>query len=285
MNIFSKMNQMVDLTNSEKTLVQFMKEHYIDFSSMSIDEVCNVCYISKPTVYRLCKKLSIPGFSELKLLATRDYKDYIGERTLDYDFPIKSNETQYEIIKNIQSIYKQTITSTYNLADLEQLRLTAEEMKKAKHIDIYTSAGNVFFAENFQFQMLEMGIHVNVPIEEYQQHLSAASSDKNHIAIIISFGGRGRIIEDIAAILNERKTPIILISSTEDNPLKKYTSRHHYMASYENHFNKISSFSTRLSLLYILDCIFGCYFKLDYEHNLDEKLNIYKRMKIYKKKG
>lgn len=61
-------------------------------------------------------------------------------------------------------------------------------MEKSQIIDVYTSAGNINFALNFQFQMQEIGIQVNVPIDEYQQRLTAASSNENHLAIIITFG-------------------------------------------------------------------------------------------------
>lgn len=86
-------------------------------------------------------------------------------------------------------------------------------MKKAKVIDIYTSAGNINFALNFQFQMKEIGVNVNVPIEDYQQILSAASSDENHLAIVITFGGRGILSDILPRILTKTKIPIVLISS------------------------------------------------------------------------
>ena len=57
---------------------------------------------------------------------------------------------------------------------------------------------------NFQFQMQEIGKQVNVPIDEYQQRLIAASSDENHLAIIITFGGRG-ILSDIISVISETK--------------------------------------------------------------------------------
>ena len=110
--------------------------------------------------------------------------------------------------------------------------------------------------------MQESGTFVNVPVEEYHQLLTASTKKKNHIAIIVSFEGRGIIIERIADILKENKTPIILISSTNENPLTKYANYHLYLSSNENHFNKISSFSIRFSLFYVLDSIYTCYFKL-----------------------
>ncbi|WP_347562805.1 SIS domain-containing protein [Clostridium sp. HBUAS56017] len=86
------------------------------------------------------------------------------------------------------------------------------------------------------------------------------------------------MIEKIANILKTNKIPIILISSTNENPITKYANYHLYLSSNENHFNKISSFSTRLSLLYVLDCIYTCYFKFDYDKNVSYKLNAYKQL-------
>ena len=61
--------------------------------------------------------------------------------------------------------------------------------------------------------MQEIGVSINVPIDEYQQRLQAASSDNSHLAIIVSYSGRGIISDILFRILKERKTPIILISS------------------------------------------------------------------------
>lgn len=126
--------------------------------------------------------------------------------------------------------------------------------------------------------MQEIGITINVPEEEYNQRLVAACSDETHLAIVISFGGRGLLVNKITKSLKENGTPILLISSTEDNPIKEYADYQLYLCSNENHYNKISSFSTRLSLLYILDILFACYFKTDYDNNLKKKLAYYKKI-------
>ena len=78
--------------------------------------------------------------------------------------------------------------------------------------------------------------------------------------------------------MKKNKTKIVLISSTNENPLTKYADYQLYLSSNENHYNKISSFSTRLSLLYVLDCIYTEFFKLDYERNVNYKLNTYKKL-------
>lgn len=107
---------------------------------------------------------------------------------------------------------------------------------------MYTSAGNINFALNFQFQMQEIGKQVNVPIDEYQQRLIAASSDENHLAIIITFGGRGILSDILPRILHKVKTPIVLISSY-DYTFKDFDPDYQlYISPYENHYKRFHLF-------------------------------------------
>lgn len=279
MNIFSRLDNLTDLTANEKTLVEYMKNNPERFVNMSADEISAACFISIPTIYRLCKKLELNGLAQLKVMVSTSIRDYLKEKkTIDYNYPFTQNETQYQISVKLKELYEQTLTISNNLIDLEQLRKIASALKKAKYIDIYTSAGNLYFAENFKFQMAEIGRFVNVPVEEYQQHLAAASSDNEHLAIVISFEGRGMLVNQILRILKKNKTPIVLISSTTLKSVADICDYNLYLSPYENHYNKISSFSTRLSLLYILDCVYTCYFKLDYNKNVKYKTETYLKM-------
>ena len=279
MNIFTQLRNTKNLTNNEKQIVNFILDNPNAFLNMNSEQICKKCFVSTTTLYRLCQKLNLSGLSDLKVKMSGSINSYLKEnRDFDFDFPVKQNQSHYEILTKIREDYDQTLLSTFNLFNLEQLRLSVDAMKKAKQIDVYTSAGNIYFAENFKFQMQEIGITINVPIEEYNQMLVAACSDETHLAIVISFGGRGFLVDKIAKTLKKNGTPILLISSTEDNPIKEYVDYQLYLCSNENHYNKISSFSTRLSLLYILDILFACYFKTDYDNNLKKKLLYYKKM-------
>ncbi|CUP12716.1 MULTISPECIES: MurR/RpiR family transcriptional regulator [Clostridium] len=279
MNIFTQLRNTKNLTNNEKQIVDFILDNPNAFLNMSSEQICKECFVSTTTLYRLCQKFNLSGLSDLKVKMSGSINSYLKEnKDFDFDFPVKQNQSHYEILTKIREDYDQTLLSTFNLFNLEQLRLSVNAMKKAKQIDVYTSAGNIFFAENFKFQMQEIGITINVPEEEYNQRLVASCSDENHLAIVISFGGRGLLVNKIIKTLKGNKTPILLISSTEDSPIKEYADYQLYLCSNENHYNKISSFSTRLSLLYILDILFACYFKTDYDKNLEKKLNYYKKM-------
>lgn len=276
MNLFINLKENKDLSKNERILADYILKHPEDVLKMSSKDLGKVCFVSTATVYRLCDKLGLSGFSDLKIKITSSLDDYRkSNEDFNFDFPVNQFQTHYEIIQKIKEDYEQTLNLTANLFSLDQLRLIASAMKKAQIIDVYTSAGNINFALNFQFQMQEIGIQVNVPIDEYQQRLIAASSNENHLAIIITFGGRGILSDILPRILHKVKTPIVLISS-HDYTFKDLDPDYQlYISPYENHYKKISSFSTRLSILYILDVLYTCYFKLDYQENIEKKLAYY----------
>lgn len=276
MNLFINLKENKELSKNERILVDYILKHPEDVLKMSSKDLGKECFVSTATVYRLCDKLGLSGFSDLKIKITSSLDDYRkSNEDFNFDFPVNQFQTHYEIIQKIKEDYEQTLNLTANLFSLDQLRLIASAMEKAQIIDVYTSAGNINFALNFQFQMQEIGIQVNVPVDEYQQRLIAASSNENHLAIIITFGGRGILSDILPRILHKVKTPIVLISSY-DYTFKDFDPDYQlYISSYENHYKKISSFSTRLSILYILDVLYTCYFKLDYQENIEKKLAYY----------
>ncbi|SCH69435.1 MurR/RpiR family transcriptional regulator [Romboutsia sp. 1001713B170207_170306_H8] len=195
MNIFNKLNQLTSLTENEKILAKYMQNNPENFIKMSASEISDACFISTSTIYRLCQKLDLLGLSDLKIQVSSSINEYLNEKNvIDYNYPFNGNETQYEVILKMKELYEQTLISSLNLIDINQLNLISNALKDSKHIDFYTSAGNIYFAENFKFQMQEIGRLINVPIEEYHQRLTASSSDENHVAIIVSFEGRGAIM-------------------------------------------------------------------------------------------
>ena len=276
MNLFINLKENKDLSKNERVLADYILKHPEDVLKMSSKYLGKVCFVSTATVYRLCDKLGLSGFSDLKIKITSSLDDYRkSNEDFNFDFPVNQFQTHYEIIQKIKEDYEQTLNLTANLFSLDQLRLIASAMEKSQIIDVYTSAGNINFALNFQFQMQEIGIQVNVPIDEYQQRLTAARSKENHLAIIITFGGRGILSDILPRILHKVKTPIVLISSYDYTFKDLDPDYQLYISPYENHYKKISSFSTRLSILYILDVLYTCYFKLDYQENIKKKLAYY----------
>lgn len=278
MNIFKKIETLDNLTHNEQTLVQYIRLNPEEFIELKPKDISAKTFISVPTIYRLINKLGLNGINDFKVEVRSAIKSKEENQIENMDYPILATDTHYEVMLRLKEVYNKTINDTLDLADPEILVAATQMMAKSKVIDVYASAANIFFAENFQFQMQEINSVVNVPQADYMQRLTAANSDSTHLAIVISFGGRGIAFEAICRSLKLNHTPILLITSTQDNPLVKYADQKIYMSSYENHYHKISSFSTRMTLLYILDTLYSVYFKRNYQENISKKIESYEKM-------
>lgn len=284
-NIFVELQNNLDkLSHYEKIIAEYILKNPDRVLTMNAKDLCQQCSVSQATVYRLCNKLNLNGLSDLKVRISNSIDSYIQEnQDFDFNFPIKQYQTHYGIIAKIKEDYQKTVDFTANLFDLDELRHIVQAMKKAKQIDVYTSAGNIYFAENFKFQMQEIGVNVNVPLEEYQQRLTASVGDVDHFAIMISFQGRGILSDILPRIIKERGTKLLLISAYDFDLRDLKPDYRLYISHHENHYKKISSYSTRLSILFILDILYTCYFETNYDDNVKKKINYYDLIDKYNK--
>ena len=276
MNILNKLEKL-KLGSKEEKVRQLILEDPDRFAGMGLEEVMEKTGVSRATIYRLCDKLQLTGFADLRFHINKDKEDWKKTNTaFDFNYPVTDGAAVQRIAENLAEDYAKTVMMTKNLLDVTVMRRAALEMERAKAIDVYTSAGNIHFAKNFAFQMKEIGVDVNVPEEVYLQKLCAASSSVERFGIVISFGGRNWQMQSICENLTQNGTRVLLICSEQAEKLFPYADMKLYLASYEDHSQKISSFSTRLSLLYILDMLYTCFFERDYEGNLAKKKAYYK---------
>ena len=275
MDLFTKIKAMNSFTESEQTFIDFIFNHPYDVIQLNLQQLSKTSYVSISTIYRVMEKLEINGLNQLKLQISESLKNNENLKNIDYNYPFQKTNTHYQILTQMLELYDQTLKNTINLIDLDVLLHTGQALKKANNIYIFPSIGNYFMAESFQQNMLEIGVKVDVIKEAYYQHWHVQLCDENDIVMLISYAGRTPQIMDIVHDLNKKNIPIILISSTIHTPIDQFAKYHLYFSSYEDSEEKIASFSSRISLQYLLDCIYACYFNRDYEKNLEYKIKNY----------
>lgn len=276
MTILADLSKLTDLAPNEQELVSYIKKNPKEVLSMSSKELTESSFVSVATLYWLLGKLNLTSFSDLKVSLATNVRDDL--MPVDPDYPIQETDTTHTSIQKMKSLYQQTLDDTFVLFDEKTMENSIALMNQAKVIDVYSSSANLRLAKNFKFQMQEIGCLINVPDEDYVQRLSAANSGENHLAIVISYGGRGQTTIEVMKILEENKTPILLITSSQNNPFLEKAREVLYLSSNENHYNKISSFSTRFSILMVLDILYANYFNQNSLANKEYKLANYQKM-------
>lgn len=276
MNIFTKIQNTHHFTESEQVFANYIIEHPYEVIQSDLTQLKTLSYVSSSTIYRVLEKLGLSGLNELKALMIKQLNQYqVDKQDVDYNYPFEKNSTHHQIMTKMLNLYEQTLHSTFHLIDLEVVLKVVQVLYNAQNIVIFPSIGNYFMAESFQQNMLEIGVKVEVYKERYYQYWNAQSCQKGDVAMIISYAGKTPHLNDLIQILKTKEVKIILISSTAHIPFSKDVDYHLYFSSYEDSEEKIASFSSRISLQYLLDCLYACYFNRDYERHLQYKVNYY----------
>ncbi|AKN31547.1 RpiR family transcriptional regulator [Clostridium carboxidivorans P7] len=258
-----------NLTPTESQLAQYILQNKKGIEKLSIQKLSEETFISKSGIHRFCKKIEINGFNELKVKLAQDIVEESKIDTeIDVNFPFDSNDTQKIIAQKLLKLYEASIADTYNSIDLEVLNKSVKLLQNADIIDIYTHAHNINVAENFQDKMRSIGKLVNCPKSFYEQRCTATASKKNHAAIILSYSGKAAFLPSIVKILHKKEIEIIWIGRLGKSVESNHIKHNLYISNRENLRNRISQFSSHIAMQYMLDVIFSCIFKIDYERNI-----------------
>lgn len=93
---------------------------------------------------------------------------------------------------------------------------------------------------------------------------------------MISYSGESTTVINHAKLLKEKKIPIIAITSLGDNHLKEYADIILHITTREKQYSKIGNFSSEYSIQYLLDLLYTGFFALNYDQNLDNKIQLSK---------
>lgn len=102
---------------------------------------------------------------------------------------------------------------------------------------------------------------------------NACLADPTSCAIIISYSGETDILIRSIKALKANHIPIIVISSIGNNTAKQLADCILHITTREKLYSKIATFSTDTAIIYLLDVIYSCIFALDYDQNLETKIN------------
>jgi DNA-binding MurR/RpiR family transcriptional regulator len=119
---------------------------------------------------------------------------------------------------------------------------------------------------------------VNISNVQGELVYAAALAKPQSCAIIISYSGETVILGRVINALKENHIPIIAITSVGDNTLVRNSDCILKMCTREKLYSKIANFTTDSAISYLLDVLYSCVFKLDYDKNLKYKIDIAKKI-------
>lgn len=204
-------------------------------SKLTIEELAKLCNVSRTTILRFAQKLSLKGFSELKI--------YLKWET--------SMEVQVETeaIKIMCNGYTRAIADISNRDFTGACKLIYE----ANRVFIYGS-GDIQMAVARQLKM--MFLHGGECLYDFEglsiDETFFSLVTPNDLVILISLNGESSKVVELAKKMNLHNVKILSITKLKDNTLASLSNENIYITTSEVDFDSNYRTFESTSILYVL---------------------------------
>ncbi len=268
-------------SDSRRAIGEFVLQEKTHISRYSVQQIADRTYTSKAALVRFAKALGFSGWKEfVKAYVEEQHYQESHYSDIDPNFPFASGDSAGDIMRQMASLQVESLLDTADLMDEANLTAAVKLISRSKRIGLFSMLPNTLLGELFQRRMLTIGRVVEIPSLGGDQGLLADTFGPEDCAILISYSGNSIAREPASLVsdLEQNGVPIIAITSSGDNLLRRHAAYTFSISSRERLYSKISTFATETSILYILNVLFSCYFEQNYEENLDTKLKKARRL-------
>ena len=258
------------LTSSEKQIIEFIDSNPRLVISLSLEELSEKCYVSQASIIRLCKKLGTKGFAEFKIRLASEINAFVhNNKDIHIDVPLSPDMDGKDIAETFFNLTSQSLQTAFHNLDYNALRRAALMLSRADMVHIYGRGESLILAEDFHYKLTRIGkLSTLESLNGFPEAKCLLSNPKlNQVALVISHYCNSRQIHYIVDELVSSKIPFILVTAVEKAwPYENFAAATLHIPCTESRF-KMGSFASRTGILFLLDCLYGQIFSLDYETN------------------
>lgn len=260
-------------THQEKAAARYILDHVESIQKMSAEELAKASFTSKATVVRLCKKLGVEGYQELKLKLVSEMVENIRVNQLLSKEPITERSSYSDIIATLPKLYDKAITDTKLCMDKNVMLRIANRIRHADRLDIYGSGISYILAQSAAFKFATLGMECTA-YESVNAHYLAAWKKKKSVSFVITFTGANRHMIGVARYLKETTgTYVVGIVGRHNSEIRKWCDEIVDIPSRDSllSLKVVTSFT---ATTYVLDIFFSLFLSQTYEEHVKSSLEM-----------
>jgi len=232
--------QIKDLSHSEKHVLYFIDDHLELAKKLSLTEMAEHVNVSTTTIVRMCQKLKLQGFSELKFLLKSIKVDEISTN------------------KSVLNRYQEELVNTICHIHSEDIKHISQLLIRANKVIIVSVGLSKMIGEYLSKLFMQVGTASFYVYESHMIDLVTNAAQADDLIIFISSSGQTKTLINVAEKLNYKQVRTISITNTSDSGLGHLTTYNLYSSS-----RKIEcagyDITARSTLMILVDILFESY--------------------------
>lgn len=240
MRLEELLNQYSDrLSENDLYIWDYVEKHKKQCENMTIEELARKCNVSRTTVLRFTKKLSLKGFGEFKVHLKMENDDKKQDTSKAVKVCLAYEEMMQDMVQ-------------------QDFREISKLVYQAKRIFVYgTGMVQKIVAKEFKrlFYFTDKRFYDFSGVTEYETVVKYIDSDD--LVLIISVSGEADSTIDFAKKVRIKGTPIISITKQKKNPLAEISNYNLYISTtiveqnmYKGRYESMTSYYILAEILY-----------------------------------
>lgn len=236
---------------TEKKVIDYILEHPREVIYLSITGLAEKSGVSDATVVRVCKRIGMQGYQDLKVSLAQD----IVSPMENVHEEIKPEDGAEQILDKVFNSAVQTLEYTRRIANAERLDLAATAIAAAPSVYIFGLGNSHAVAVDLMHKLMRLGIHATAFTDSHMQAIAAAHACDKDVIFAISHSGSSRDVVDAAELAKSRGARIISLSNIGRSPLADMADIQLETASRETQY-RIVALASRIAQYTIIDTLY-----------------------------
>lgn len=222
------------LNNTEKEIVTYIIQNGKSIKNKDLQSIASEMYIAPNTITRLCKKLDLNGYGELKLKLKEHFVDSKNEIT--------------------STSIEDQLSNTQKLISSKQIDEVVSVLMDANKIVVYAVGPSRNIADYFVSYMQFIGMQAYSFIDPNIMRINAENLEVGDVAFVISASGETISPKQAMMLAKVRGATIITLTGHTFNSIAAEATIPLYVDLTERYYQKFD-ITNRFSMQYVINII------------------------------
>ncbi|XID92671.1 MurR/RpiR family transcriptional regulator [Paenibacillaceae bacterium WGS1546] len=242
---------MDDLTSAEKKVAEYIAQNIEDVVRLSITELAQKSESSESTIVRLCKKLKLKGYQELRVLLAQESVSPVKR----IHEKVSLTDTEEETMRKVFQAAAQALTDTESVLPVDQMVKAVRYLSEAESITFFGIGASGVIAQDAYYRFSKLGINCFAATEGHSQLNKAILLGEKDVVVGISHSGCTRDVVMALDVARKQGARTIAITQFGQSPIMDAADVVLFTSSRETAF-RTEAMASRIAQSAILDSLF-----------------------------
>ncbi len=264
-----------EFSDVEKAIANYILERGEKLKNESARYVAKQVYTSPSSVTRLCQRLGFDGYPDFREAYLEEVAYLCSHfQRIDANRPFERKDSPLRVANKISALYDEIVDDTLSLITVDQMQAVMKVFEVCKCVHVMSLGSHAYLAYPFREKMMKIGMQVDINQHADIGYYQAGIAGKDEVFLFISYSGELDSMIRVAEKAKSGGIPTICFTSYGQNQLASVCDIVFYVSTRERLITNIGTYGVYVSVLYLFDILYSCWFNRNHEKNLAKKTEI-----------